>query len=75
LFLDEEVSVAKPGGRIATTEYDANQHVVRSLTAASRERALNSADSVTTSQVLDSELTYEPGWVLRRTGLLVPSHR
>lgn len=40
-----EVNTAAPGGRIATTEYDADGDVTRELTAANRELALGTTTS------------------------------
>ena len=53
------VNVAKPGGRISTTEYDSRDNVVRTLTPANRARALAAgASSVTQSRLLDTQTTY-----------------
>jgi RHS repeat-associated protein len=52
------VNVAHRGGRITTTEYDANDNVKRTLTAANRVSALNSGTPTQTAAKLDSEFTY-----------------
>ncbi len=69
----QEVNLAAAGGRIATTEHDANGQVVRELDPANRARALQGSDSTARSQRLDTERTYSPDGV-RLLGTLKPQH-
>ena len=55
------VNVAQPGGRISTSEYDQYDNVIRALTAADRQEALNQglgAASAAEAKLLDTEYTY-----------------
>jgi RHS repeat-associated protein len=59
--IGRNVNLAAPGGRISTTEYDDNDNVTRTLTAANRARALGTgSSSAQTAQLLDTEFTYDP---------------
>lgn len=61
-----EVNVAKPGGRISTTEYDEHHNTRRELTAANRERALAAgASSATRAAELDTQSTYSSDGTLQ----------
>lgn len=62
------VNLAAPGGRIATTEHDANGQITRELDPANRARALQNLDSVRRSQELDTERVYSAdGLQLQKT--------
>ncbi|MDP2710828.1 MAG: RHS repeat domain-containing protein [Solirubrobacteraceae bacterium] len=54
-----EVNVASPGGHIMTREYDEHHNVVRSLTAANRERALTAGDTPARAREIDTVSSYD----------------
>lgn len=65
------VNTALPGGRIATTEYDQYDNVVRSLTPANRQGALNAgagSASIAEAKLLDSETTYNGATYVGQSG-------
>jgi RHS repeat-associated protein len=76
-YLDAQsrnVNIAAPGGRITTKEYNANNNIIRTLSAANRQTALNAgAISAETAQVLDTELGYGSGGVDLQT-VIGPRH-
>ncbi len=56
---DRTVNVAAPGGRITTSEFDANGQEIRSLSAINRQRSLEAgAGSAAKSHLLDIQSTY-----------------
>jgi RHS repeat-associated protein len=61
-YLDEpglNVNTAEPGARIATSEYNSNLRLIRTLTPANRHTALEAgSSSAAESQQLDTEMTY-----------------
>jgi RHS repeat-associated protein len=52
------VNVAEPGGNISTKEYDEQNNVIRSLTAANRARALAASDKLTRAREIDTQSFY-----------------
>jgi RHS repeat-associated protein len=57
--LGRNVNVARPGGRISTTEYDDDNNTVRTLSPSNRARSLeDGSSSAATSQTLDTQYTY-----------------
>lgn len=57
--INRTVNVAQPGGRISTTEYDSHYNIIRTLTPANRQTALEAGSgSAAKSRLLDTESTY-----------------
>jgi DNA-binding beta-propeller fold protein YncE len=68
------VNVMAPGGGIATSEYDEENNVVRTLSAANRATALKEANPVESAKLLDTESKYaeEGTELIETTG---PQHK
>ncbi len=54
-----EVNTALPGAHITTSEYDEHHNVIRSLTAANRQRAMAVSDSAARAREIDTQNTYD----------------
>lgn len=54
----EIVNTAQPGGHIATTEYDEQHNVIRTLTPANRARALQASDKPARAREIDTQIVY-----------------
>jgi RHS repeat-associated protein len=68
-----DVNTVLPGGNISTSEYDEHHNVVRTLTAANRQRALAATDTAARAREIDTVSTYDStGLELR--DVLEPRH-
>jgi RHS repeat-associated protein len=68
-----EVNTAVPGGHVSTIEYDEHHNVVRSLTAADRQRALAATDTAARAREIDTVSAYDSAGLELRD-VLEPRH-